>query len=103
MSDGDDGGRLRETEAGEGARGPGTGGSEADRAAEGRTGSGGSVERPRDAREEPTPEGSTAGPGDTPRPDDEVFYCDLCGNVMLNLHCKLICERCGYKRDCSDP
>lgn len=35
--------------------------------------------------------------------DDEVFYCDLCGYVMLNLHCKLICERCGYKRDCSDP
>lgn len=33
----------------------------------------------------------------------EVFYCDLCGNVMLNLHCKLICERCGYRRDCSDP
>lgn len=34
---------------------------------------------------------------------DEIFYCDLCGNAMLNLHCKLICERCGYKRDCSDP
>lgn len=34
---------------------------------------------------------------------EDVFYCDLCGNVMLNLHCKLICERCGYKRDCSDP
>lgn len=33
----------------------------------------------------------------------EVFYCDLCGSVMLNLHCKLICEQCGYKRDCSDP
>lgn len=33
----------------------------------------------------------------------ETFYCDLCGNVMLEIHCKLICERCGYKRDCSDP
>jgi hypothetical protein len=37
-------------------------------------------------------------------PDHEpVFFCDLCGSVMLNLHCKLVCERCGYKRDCSDP
>jgi len=34
---------------------------------------------------------------------EEIFYCDLCGAEMLNLHCKLICERCGYKRDCSDP
>lgn len=32
-----------------------------------------------------------------------TYRCDLCGNVMLDLHCKLICERCGYKRDCSDP
>ena len=36
-------------------------------------------------------------------PEEQTFYCDLCGNVMLNLHCKLICEQCGYKRDCSDP
>ena len=36
-------------------------------------------------------------------PEEQVFYCDLCGNQMLNLHCKLVCERCGYKRDCSDP
>jgi hypothetical protein len=45
------------------------------------------------------------GAPDAPRPqdDEEVYYCDLCGSVMLNLHCKLICERCGYKRDCSDP
>lgn len=32
-----------------------------------------------------------------------VYVCDLCGNTMLDLHCKLVCERCGYKRDCSDP
>ena len=35
--------------------------------------------------------------------EEQIFYCDLCGAEMLNLHCKLICERCGYKRDCSDP
>lgn len=31
------------------------------------------------------------------------YYCDRCGTIMLDLHCKLVCERCGYKRDCSDP
>jgi len=41
--------------------------------------------------------------GQSAAPSGQVFYCDLCGNAMLNLHCKLICERCGYKRDCSDP
>ena len=34
---------------------------------------------------------------------EQIFHCDLCGHVMLNLHCKLICERCGFRRDCSDP
>jgi len=47
---------------------------------------------------------AAAPPADKAAADeDETYYCDLCGNVMLNLHCKLICERCGYKRDCSDP
>jgi 8-oxo-dGTP diphosphatase len=32
-----------------------------------------------------------------------TFECDVCGSPMLNLHCKLTCTRCGYKRDCSDP
>jgi len=29
--------------------------------------------------------------------------CDLCGAPMLERHCKLLCRRCGYQRDCSDP
>ena len=37
------------------------------------------------------------------RAEDATFYCDLCGAVMLNVHCKLTCPQCGYKRDCSDP
>lgn len=70
--------------------------------------------------EEPDGRGAGAGSGKADAPGErgsgsgrsrptgeeratEVFYCDLCGNVMLNLHCKLICERCGYRRDCSDP
>ncbi len=29
--------------------------------------------------------------------------CELCGSEMFGLHCKLICPKCGYRRDCSDP
>lgn len=29
--------------------------------------------------------------------------CDLCGNPMRESHCKLVCDQCGYTRDCSDP
>jgi 8-oxo-dGTP diphosphatase len=34
---------------------------------------------------------------------DEPILCDICGAVMLDRHCKLICTRCGFTRDCSDP
>ena len=40
---------------------------------------------------------------DQDQPSEVVYYCDLCGNRMLDLHCKLVCETCGYRRDCSDP
>lgn len=55
------------------------------------------------------PQGDPAGTSDQPRSPEptgaaeQIYYCDLCGAEMLNLHCKLVCERCGYKRDCSDP
>jgi len=29
--------------------------------------------------------------------------CWVCGALMREIHCKLICPRCGYTRDCSDP
>jgi len=32
-----------------------------------------------------------------------VPVCDLCGYPIRELHCKLICDQCGYTRDCSDP
>jgi len=57
--------------------------------------------------------GDPAGPGEEaptgdPPPEsrsgtERVWLCDVCGAPMLELHCKLICERCGYRRDCSDP
>lgn len=33
----------------------------------------------------------------------ESITCSLCGSPVLERHCKLICIRCGYERDCSDP
>lgn len=36
-------------------------------------------------------------------PAEAVYLCDRCGAVMLEVHCKLICVRCGMLRDCSDP
>jgi ribosomal protein L37E len=29
--------------------------------------------------------------------------CERCGEQMQEIHCKIICPRCGYTRDCSDP
>lgn len=33
----------------------------------------------------------------------KVWQCDICGVEMLDLHCKLRCDNCGFMRDCSDP
>lgn len=29
--------------------------------------------------------------------------CDICGAPMREFNCELICTKCGYRRDCSDP
>ncbi|WP_041328267.1 hypothetical protein [Rubrobacter xylanophilus] len=39
-------------------------------------------------------------PGSEPVGREE---CEVCGARMLGLHCKLVCPRCGFRRDCSDP
>jgi len=32
-----------------------------------------------------------------------VDPCDVCGGPTYERNCKVICHRCGYTRDCSDP
>jgi ribosomal protein L37E len=32
-----------------------------------------------------------------------AHLCDRCGETMYEFHCRIICPRCGYQRDCSDP
>ncbi|MFZ1753803.1 MAG: 8-oxo-dGTP diphosphatase [Caldilineaceae bacterium] len=35
-------------------------------------------------------------------PADDT-YCWLCSGPVVKRHCKIICEQCGFVRDCSDP
>ncbi len=44
-----------------------------------------------------------SGTATATRPVDAIWECDICGTVMLDLHCKLRCTNCGFMRDCSDP
>jgi 8-oxo-dGTP diphosphatase len=36
------------------------------------------------------------------QPADDT-YCWTCGGPVLKRHCKIICQVCGFTRDCSDP
>jgi hypothetical protein len=39
-------------------------------------------------------------PADMPDDDD---YCWVCDAPVIKRHCKIVCPRCGFTRDCSDP
>ena len=36
------------------------------------------------------------------RPHDDT-YCWLCNGPVIKRHCKIVCQHCGFTRDCSDP
>jgi 8-oxo-dGTP diphosphatase len=46
----------------------------------------------------------TQSPAFTPvyRSTDDS-YCWTCGAPVLKRHCKIVCQVCGFTRDCSDP
>lgn len=59
---------------------------------------------------EPVPPPAAAQPAEPPaatpfkrREIPSVHTCELCGTVMYDHNCKIVCPNCGYKRDCSDP
>jgi hypothetical protein len=56
-----------------------------------------------DEGETPTPRSAADAGAASPTRPREGPRCDLCGHVMRESHCKLICDQCGYTRDCSDP
>jgi hypothetical protein len=31
------------------------------------------------------------------------IVCWICGAAILERHCKIVCQNCGFTRDCSDP
>jgi ribosomal protein L37E len=60
------------------------------------------------ARPSPPPEPVPAAPAGPTRFFEKreipsVHECELCGTVMYDHNCKIVCPNCGYKRDCSDP
>jgi len=36
-------------------------------------------------------------------PPSDVHLCWICGSLMREIRCKIVCPRCGHTRDCSDP
>lgn len=36
------------------------------------------------------------------RPIDDT-YCWMCDSPIIKRHCKIVCQTCGFTRDCSDP
>jgi hypothetical protein len=36
-------------------------------------------------------------------PETAAIHCDLCGAPMIDFNCELVCLKCGFRRDCSDP
>lgn len=35
-------------------------------------------------------------------PGCDAAVCPICGGPLVGVHCKLLCENCGYREDCSD-
>jgi hypothetical protein len=34
---------------------------------------------------------------------EEDGRCWVCGGPVIEHHCKIVCQVCGFTRDCSDP
>lgn len=47
-----------------------------------------------------TPDSDPAQPVDVSQDDT---WCWVCGGPVIERHCKIICQVCGFTRDCSDP
>jgi hypothetical protein len=60
-------------------------------------------------RAEAQSETSEASPTSEAGPTGEVVavsdddYCWVCEGPVTKRHCKIVCPRCGFTRDCSDP
>ena len=48
-------------------------------------------------------ESSGYGPAQPPDTLEEEMVCWVCGGPVIERHCKIVCQVCGFTRDCSDP
>ncbi len=60
------------------------------------------ADRPEEAPAEP-PARQPAHDRTSDRASDDDSYCWVCGGPVSKRHCKIVCLRCGFMRDCSDP
>jgi hypothetical protein len=60
-------------------------------------------EEPAHGRSDSVPVPEVRAPLFVRREIPSVHECELCGTVMYEHNCKIVCPNCGYKRDCSDP
>lgn len=47
--------------------------------------------------------GSLPAPGWPEGTTEADRRCWVCGGETLYRHCRIVCRRCGFLRDCSDP
>jgi len=50
----------------------------------------------------PQPPPPVEKPASDPREQEPMLYCPRCNARLVELKCKLICERCGYYMSCAD-
>jgi len=47
-------------------------------------------------------EGEQADEGRRQAPDEPMLYCPVCSTRLVELKCKLVCNKCGYYMSCAD-
>jgi hypothetical protein len=51
----------------------------------------------------PTPKAPQTAADETRDNKEQRGVCWICGARVNERHCKIVCPRCGFMRDCSDP
>jgi hypothetical protein len=39
---------------------------------------------------------------ESPKQEDICLFCPCCSSRLLEMKCKLLCEKCGYYMSCAD-
>jgi hypothetical protein len=52
-------------------------------------------------KSQPPPAPAEESPPD-PKETEPMLYCPRCSARLIEMKCKLLCERCGYYMSCAD-